>query len=145
MRTPSITYWIVRCPLLFVCSYTPLGTQHYKHARNFFALLLKMRAKSKGNHNPRPSNQSYTEKWGGHYTSFVAMHTTLQTNNSVRNFSAMNPGHFRKCERKAMEAISCYCESTPFVSAKRTGTQGRTKVNPWYVLVLYGLQLAKRD
>ena len=55
----SIMHWKVRWPLQFICSYAPLVTQHYKHARNFSAwiqLLRKVRVKSKkqGNHKATP-------------------------------------------------------------------------------------------
>jgi len=57
--------------------------------------------------------------------------TVLQTNNSVGNFFAMNSGRFRekhdKASGKPYHAIS---NQHLVLSAKRIGTQRRTKVAP---------------
>jgi len=51
-------------------------------------------------------------------------------NNIVRKFSAMNPGHFRKCKRKAGERLDHAITNQHLASpAKRTGTQRRTKLS----------------
>jgi len=125
-------YWKVRWPLLFILSYTPLITQHYEHARNLSAWipsLRKVRMKSKGNCNSYPNNHSHTEKWGGHYASFVAMFCSLHriTNPSVRNFSATIQVTSEMWEKNMTQSTPC-CSTT---------TQRKTKVSPWYVYCTY--------
>jgi len=66
-----------------------LDTQHYRCVRNpnLFA-MESVGEKPEESHNACPNNQLRTEKGSGHCALFVAMHE--QTNNSVRNFSAMD-------------------------------------------------------
>ena len=75
--------------------------------------------------NTCPSNQLCTENSGGHYTSFVAM---------CRLLLSINPGRFRKRDDKSLsqlEATLCYITNQQLaLSAKRTGTQKKTKVTP---------------
>ena len=70
-----------------------------------------------------------------------ARYTALQTNNSARNFTAINPGHFRKLQEKGMiKPYNAIVNRYLALLAKRTETQkGKSMTH-----VLYVLQLAKR-
>jgi len=62
----------------------------------------------------------------GYYASFVAMHSACYTaNNSVRNFSAMDPCCSRKSQWEAI--LHCH-KSTPCVVSEKNWNITRTKV-----------------
>jgi len=70
-----------------------------------------------------PNNQSRTESEVAimlHSSLCSTRYTAVQTNNSVRNFSAMNPCRFRKSSGKPFHAIA---NRHLALSAKRTGTK----------------------
>ena len=101
-----------------------------------------MGKKLEGSRNTCPNNQFLTEKRGGHYASFVAMLRLFQTNNSVINFSAMNPGPFGNAEEHDKAGRKPYCiiaNQHLALTAKRTGTRRRTKVFTSIMHVLYVL------
>ena len=114
LNTPQlpIARWKIRWPSHFVYSYAPFVTQPYERARNFSAwiqLLRKMQAKVKRSHNACPKNQSCTESEMAitlHLLLCSVRYTALQTNNSVRNFSAMNPCRFGKASGKPFCTIA---------------------------------------
>jgi len=80
--------------------------------------------KSKGSHNACPDNQSRFESEVAitfHLQLCSAHYTALQMNNSVRNFSAMNPCHFRKSQ---WEAVSRYHKSMPCIVSEKNWNKG---------------------
>ena len=106
-------------------------------------------------------NQLCTEKWDGHYSSFIAVLYALHSvtnmqelfcmnlvicssaplvtmNNSVRNFSAMNPDYFKNMWEKSMTKPlgKPYCANgidTLHCQWKELECKGGTNVSPWYV------------
>jgi len=93
-------------------------------------------------HNVHPNNQLCTEKSSGYCASFVcsACYTALQVENSVRNFSAMNPDYSRKKYDKATgKPHHAIANQHLALSAKGTGIQRGTKM-----LATLLLRLAKR-
>ena len=102
-------------------------TQHYKCVRNFsheHSHYGKYAwAKS---HRKALTCPQFSIKWGGHCASFVySFITVLTTNDNVRNFPAMNPGHFGNSWRKTWQTgpISCYRKSTSCIVSEKTVTQ----------------------
>ena len=85
--------------------------------------------------NTCPSNQLCTENSGGHYTSFVAMCRLLL---SIITWIQVASEKKMTKALASWNSTSCYITNQQLaLSAKRTGTQKKTEVTPWYLPCSY--------
>ena len=76
----SITHWKVRWPLHFIFNVTNVQETSQLESSCYAESAGEKPERSRNVHT---NNQSHTEKWGGHYASFVAMFHSSQNNRQI--------------------------------------------------------------
>jgi len=88
--------------------------------------------------NTYPNNQLCSEKWGGHFTSFVAILHSLHSITNKKKFFAINPSCFGNAGKNDKASWKPYHATTNWhlaLSVKKIG--GQRCVSPWYVHSTY--------